>query len=75
MDTEYTTAMRSDAGVGVVAQQIMMKSFVNFFGYKFTFAKVAISQLAVNSVPPVIGTVQYIWTALLTTGSKFLKGY
>jgi hypothetical protein len=60
MDTEYTTALWSDARVGVAAQQIVMKYFFDFFGYKFTVAKALINQLAVNSVPPVIGTVQYM---------------
>jgi hypothetical protein len=32
MDAEYTAAMWSDAGVGVAAQQIMMKYFTDFFG-------------------------------------------
>jgi hypothetical protein len=38
-----------------------MKYFIDFFGYKFTVAKaLSINQLAVDSVPPVIGTVQYM---------------
>jgi hypothetical protein len=60
MEVEYTTAMWSDAGVGVVAQQIMIKYFIGFFGYKFTVAEALISQLAVDSVLPVVGTVQYM---------------
>jgi hypothetical protein len=60
MDAEYTTAMWSDAGVGVAAQRIMMKYFIDFFGYKFTVAEALITQLAVDSVPPVVGTVQYM---------------
>jgi hypothetical protein len=36
MDVEYTTTMWSDAGVGVAAQQIIIKYFIDFFGYKFT---------------------------------------
>jgi hypothetical protein len=60
MDAEYTTAMWSDAGVGVAAQQIIMKYFIDFFGYKFTVAQALISQLVVDSVPPVVGTVQYM---------------
>jgi hypothetical protein len=60
MDAEYMTAMWSDAGVGVGAQQIIMKYFIDFFGYKFTVAKARINQLAVDSVPPVIGKVQYM---------------
>ena len=60
MDAEYTTAMWSDAGVGVAAQRIMMKHFIDFFGYKFTVAEALITQLAVDSVPPVVGTVQYM---------------
>jgi hypothetical protein len=60
MDAEYTTAMWSDAGVGVAAQQIMMKYFMDFFGYKFTVAEALITQLAVDSVQPVVGTVQYM---------------
>jgi hypothetical protein len=58
MDAEYTTAMWSDAGVGVAAQQIVMKYFIDFFGYKFTVAKALVNQLAVASVPPVVSTVQ-----------------
>jgi hypothetical protein len=58
MDAEYTTAMWSDAGIGVAAQRIMMKYFINFFGYKFTVAEALITQLAVDLVPPVVGTVQ-----------------
>jgi hypothetical protein len=60
MDAEYTTAMWSDAGVGVAAQRIVMKYFIDFFGYKFTVAESQINQLAVESVPPVVGTVQYM---------------
>jgi hypothetical protein len=60
MDAEYTTAMWSDAGVGVAAQRIIMKYFIDFFRYKFTIAEALISQLAVDSVPPVVGTVQYM---------------
>ena len=60
MDAEYTTAMWSDAGVGVAAQRIIMKYFIDVFGYKFTVAESAVSQLAVDSVPPVVGTVQYM---------------
>jgi hypothetical protein len=60
MDAEYTTAMWSDAGVGVAAQRIMMKYLIDFFGYKFTVAEALIAQLTVDSVPPVLGTVQYM---------------
>jgi hypothetical protein len=60
MDAGYTTAMWSDAGVGVAAQQIMMKYFIAFFWYKFTVAEALITQLGVDSVPPVVGTVQYM---------------
>jgi hypothetical protein len=60
MDAEYTTAMWSDAGVGVAGQRIIMKYFIDFFGYKFTVAEALITQLAVDSVPPVVGTVQYM---------------
>ncbi len=56
----YTTAMWSDAGVGIAAQQFIMKYFIDCIGYKFTVAQALISQLAVDSVPPVIGTVQYM---------------
>jgi hypothetical protein len=48
MDTEYTTAMWSDAGVGVAGQQIIMKYFIDIFGYKSTVPEVLISQLAVD---------------------------
>ena len=37
-----------------------MKYFIDFFGYKFTMAEALISQLAVDLVPPVVGTVQYM---------------
>jgi hypothetical protein len=60
MDAVYTTAMWSDAGVGVVAQRIIMKYFIDVFSYKCTVAQALISQLAVDSVPPVVGTVQYM---------------
>ena len=60
MDAEYTTAMWSEAGVGVAAQQIMMKYLFGFFGYTFTVAEALITQLAVDSVPPVDGTVKYM---------------
>jgi hypothetical protein len=43
MDAEYTTAMWSDAGVGVAAQRIVLQDFLNCFGYKFTVAKASIS--------------------------------
>jgi hypothetical protein len=60
MDAEYTTAMWSDAGVGVGAQRIIMKYFTGFFGYKFTVPETSINQLASESVPPVVGTVEYL---------------
>jgi hypothetical protein len=61
MDAEYTTAMWSDAGVGVAGHRIIMKDFINFFKYKFTVAESLINQLApVDSVPPIVGTVQYL---------------
>jgi hypothetical protein len=67
------TAMWSDAGVGVVGQVIIMKYFIEIFGYKFTVAESSlITQLAVDSVPLVAGTVAYSsleycsWTRLLT---------
>lgn len=60
MDAEYTTAMWSDAGVGVGAQRIIMKYFMGFFGYKFTVPEAAINMLAVDSVPPVVGTIEYM---------------
>jgi hypothetical protein len=60
MDAEYTTAMWSDAGVGVAAQRIIMKHFIDYFGYKFTVPEALISKLAVDSVPPVVGTVLYM---------------
>jgi hypothetical protein len=60
MDAEYTTAMWSDAGVGVAGQRVItMKYFIDFFKYKFTIAKALINQLTVDSVPPIVGTVQY----------------
>jgi hypothetical protein len=65
MDAEYTTAMWGDADVGVAAQQIMMKYFIVFFGYKFTVAEALITQLAVDSVLPVVATVQYMDQTLL----------
>jgi hypothetical protein len=60
MTAEYTTAMWSDAGVGVAAQRIIMRHFIDYFGYKFTVAEASINKLAVDSVPPVVGTVQYM---------------
>ena len=60
MDAEYTTARWSDAGVGVAAQQIVMKDFFAFSGYRFTVAEALITQLAVDSVPLVVGTVKYM---------------
>ena len=36
------------------------KSYIDFFGYRFTVAEALISQLAVDSVPPVVGTVRYM---------------
>jgi hypothetical protein len=48
MDTESTTAMWSDAGVGVAAKQIMMKYSIDCFGCKFTVAEALITQLAVR---------------------------
>jgi hypothetical protein len=38
----------------------VLKYFLDFFGYKFTVAEASISQLPVDSVPPVVGTVQYM---------------
>jgi hypothetical protein len=64
MDAEYTTAMWSDAGVGVAAQRIIMKYFIDYFGYKLTVAEASINKLVVDSVPPVVGTVQYMNCAL-----------
>ena len=60
MSAEYATAMWSDAGVGAGGQRIVMKYFIDFFGYKFTVAESKINQLAVDSVPPVVGTVEYM---------------
>jgi hypothetical protein len=48
------------AGVGVAAQHIIMKYFIDYFGYKFTVAEASINKLAVDSVPPVVATVQYM---------------
>jgi hypothetical protein len=70
MDTEYTTAMWSDAGVGVTAQRIIMKYFIDYFGYKSTVAEASINKLAINYVPPVVGTVQYMSCALLFQGQQ-----
>jgi hypothetical protein len=64
LSTPLPCGVMSDAGVGVAAQQIMMKNFIGFSGYKFTVAKALISQLAVDSVPPVIGTVRYMDSTL-----------
>jgi hypothetical protein len=50
IDMEYTTVAWSDAGVGVVAQRIIMKYFIDYFGYKFTPAKASINKLTVASV-------------------------
>jgi hypothetical protein len=65
MDSEYTgVAMWSDAGVGVAAQRIIMKYFLDFFGYKFTVSEASIKQLAINSVQPIVGAVEYMDRAL-----------
>ncbi len=55
MDAVYTTAMWSDAGVGVAAQRVVNKYFIDFFGYKFTVPEAMINQLAVASVTPLVG--------------------
>jgi hypothetical protein len=60
MDAIYTTAMWRDAGVGVAAQRMVNKYFLHFFGYKFTAPKAMINQLAVASVPPLVGQIQYM---------------
>ena len=60
MDAEYTIAMWSDAGVGVAAQRIIMKYFLSYFGYKFTVPESSINKLAVHSVPPIVGTIEYM---------------
>ncbi len=57
MDAEYTTAMWSDAGVGVAAQRIIMKYFISHFGYKFTVPEASINKLAVHSAPPIVGAI------------------
>jgi hypothetical protein len=54
------TAMWSDAGVGVAVQRVVNKYFLDFFGYKFTVPKAMINQLAVASVPPLVGQIQYM---------------
>jgi hypothetical protein len=64
MDAEYTAAMWSDAGVGVAAQRIIMKYFLDFFGYKFTVPEGSIKQLVIDSVQPIAGTVEYMDRAL-----------
>jgi hypothetical protein len=38
----------------------MMKYLIDFFRYKFTVAEALSTQLAVDSVPPAVGTVQYM---------------
>jgi len=60
MDAEYTAAMWSDAGVGVAAQRIVMKYFISYFGYKFTVPEASINKLAVHSVPPIVGRIEYM---------------
>jgi hypothetical protein len=70
MDAEYTTAMWGDAGVGVEAQHIIMKYFIDYFGCKFTVAEASINKLVVDSVPPVVGTQSSISTAPSTTGTR-----
>jgi hypothetical protein len=42
----------------VAGQRIIMMYFINFFQYNFTVTKALINQLAVDSVPPIVGTVQ-----------------
>lgn len=60
MDAKYACSMWSDYGAGVAAQRIVMKYFMNIFGYKFTDPKVAINRLAVDSVPPIVGKIEYM---------------
>ena len=63
MDAEYTTAMWSDAVVGVAAQRAIMKYFLSYFGCKFTVPEASINKLAVHSVVPliVVGTrIEYM---------------
>ena len=50
-----------------------MKYFLDFFGYKFTVAEASINQLAADSVPPVIGTVQYMDRTLVHYAVKQMK--
>jgi hypothetical protein len=52
--------MWSDAGVGVAAQRIIMKYFISFFGYKFTVPEASINKLAADSVPTIVGTIEYM---------------
>ena len=49
MDAECTTAMWSDAGVGVAAKRITMKHFIAHFGHKFTVPEASINKLAADS--------------------------
>jgi hypothetical protein len=60
MDAVFSTVMWSDAGVGVVAQRVVNKYILDFFGYKFTVPEAMINQLAVASVPPLVGQTQYM---------------
>ncbi len=64
MDVENTTAMWSDAGVGVGAQRIITKHFMGFFGCKFAVPEAATNALAVDSAPPVVGAMEHMDHAL-----------
>ena len=60
MDVECTTAMWSDAGVGMAVQRVIMKHFVDFFGCKFAAPEAAINHMALHSVPPVVATTEHM---------------
>jgi hypothetical protein len=60
MGAECTTAMWSDAGVGAGAQRTIMKHFMGFFGCKFAAPKATTNKLAVDSVPPTVGTMDHM---------------
>jgi hypothetical protein len=60
MDAAHTAAMWSDAGVGVLAQRIVMKYFMSFFGCKFAVPEVSVNKLAVHSAPPIVGGIEHM---------------
>jgi hypothetical protein len=59
MEAEHAAAMWSDAGIGVAAQRVVIKHFVDFFRCKFAVPEAAINHLASDSMPPVVATTEH----------------